>query len=66
MSTHQCSLDGARRGFRCCKAFKLLADDCDRCEGEGCAQCRHLAKWSEGGEYSRPLHRRRFVVTPEL
>lgn len=40
MSQHQCSVDGAKRGYRCCKRFAVLAEICDRCEGDGCPQCR--------------------------
>lgn len=40
---HACSPSGAARGFRCCMMFPSIKADCDRCEGDGCAQCQQAA-----------------------
>lgn len=38
MSQHTCSPRGADKGWQCCRR-SLLLDVCDRCGGDGCAQC---------------------------
>lgn len=44
LSAHVC---GPRGKLRCCRRFAVIASDCDRCDGEGCAQCSREAAMVE-------------------